>query len=179
MSVPDNMDAMDGEQGSALRWYAVHTRPRHEKVVAEQLCFKNIECFLPLREVLSKWKDRRKRVQFPLFPGYLFVHASLPSSRLDIIKVDSVVQILGFQGKPEPVPENQIDAVKRLVYSELPYDPYPDLAQGDRVRIVSGPLRGLEGVLVEKKNRFRFVLNVDLIRQSVACEIAAADVEKL
>lgn len=162
-----------------LSWYAVHTRPRHEKVVAEQLCRRNIECFLPLREVLSRWKDRRKRVQFPLFPGYLFVHADIRSSRLDIIKVDSVVRILGFNGQAEPVPADQIEAVKKLVYSTLPYDPFPHLAVGDRVRIVKGPLRGLVGILIEKKNRYRFVLNVDLIQQSVSCEIDSCDVESI
>lgn len=163
----------------SIQWYAVHTRPRHEKVVAEQLVRRDIECFLPLREVLSRWKDRRKRVQFPLFPGYLFVHAEIRKSRLDILKVDSVVRILGFNGKAEPVPTDQIEAVKKLVYSTLPYDPFPHLAVGDRVRIVKGPLRGLVGVLVEKKNRYRFVLNIDLIQQSVSCEIDACDVESV
>ena len=162
-----------------VEWYAVHTRPRHEKVVAEQLCRRNIECFLPLREVLSRWKDRRKRVQFPLFPGYLFVYTEISGSRLDIIKVDSVVRILGFNGKAEPVPAGQIESVKNLVYSKLPLDPYPHLAVGNRVRIIKGPLRGLVGVLVEKKNRFRFVLNVDLIQQSVSCEIDSCDVESI
>ncbi len=162
-----------------VNWYAVHTKPRHEKSVAEQLCRRDIECFLPLREVLSKWKDRRKLVQFPLFPGYLFVHASIRRSRLDIIKVDSVVRILGFNGAPEPIPHQQIESVKQLVYSTLAYDPYPHLAAGDRVRIVRGPLRGLEGILIEKRKGCRFVLNVDLIQQSVSCEIDSSDVEKL
>lgn len=169
----------EGLISELIQWYAVHTRPRHEKVVAEQLVRRDIECFLPLREVLSRWKDRRKMVQFPLFPGYLFVHAEIRKSRLDILKVDSVVRILGFNGKAEPVPTEQIEAVKKLVYSTLPYDPFPHLAVGDRVRIVKGPLRGLVGILVEKKNRYRFVLNIDLIQQSVSCEIDACDVESI
>lgn len=162
-----------------MEWYAVHTRPRHEKVVAEELWRREIESFLPLREVMSKWKDRRKLVQFPLFPGYLFVHAEIESRRLDILKVASVVRILGFNGKPEPVPGGQIQSVKTLVYSELPFDPYPDLIVGDSVRIIRGPLRGLTGRLVEKKNLHKFVLTVDLIQQSVACEIDAADVQRI
>ena len=161
-----------------LHWYAVSTRSRHEKVAAEELWLRKVECFLPLHERISKWKDRRKTVQFPLFPGYLFVRASIARQRLDILKVPAVVRIIGFQGGAEPIPDEQIQAVKKLVFHRLELDPHPYLAAGDRVRITRGPLRGLEGVLLEKKNRFTFVLSIDLIQQSVACEIDAADVVK-
>ncbi len=174
--IPANMCQM---RDSELKWYAVYTKSRHEKVAAEELWLKKIECFLPLQERLSKWKDRRKKVQFPLFPGYLFVHADIQDRRLDILKVPSVVRIIGFQGKPEPIPECQIQAVKSLVFNKMDVDPYPYIATGDRVRIIRGPLRGLEGILLEKKNRFAFLLSIDLIQQSVACEIDAADVEKI
>ena len=167
------------ERSSAIKWYAVQTRSRHEKVVAEQLCQKQIECFVPLQEVFSKWKDRRKRVQFPLFPGYLFTRVPIRESRLDIVKVPSVVRILGFNGEPLPIPDEQIQAVRTLVFSTLACDPYPYLAAGDRVRIVRGPLRGLSGLLVEKKNRYRFIVSVDLIQRAVASEIDATDVEKI
>ena len=160
-------------------WFAVYTKSRHEKVVAEELWRREIEVFLPLRSVMSKWKDRIKEVQFPLFPGYLFANLEIKKRRLDVLKVNSVVRIIGFNNKPIPIPDEQIHSVKTLVFSELPYDPYPDLVLGDRVRIVRGPLRGLEGTLVQKKNRFRFVLSVDLIQQAVCCEIDAADVERV
>lgn len=166
-------------QDDQLRWYAVATRSRHEKVVAEQLWQKQIECFLPLREVLSKWKDRRKRVQFPLFPGYLFTRVPMRERRLDILKVPSVVRVVGFQGQAEPIPDEQIQAVKTLVFSQLPYDPYPYLHEGDLVEITRGPLRGLVGRLIEKKNKYKFVLAVDLIQQAVACEVDASDVNKV
>ncbi len=162
-----------------LRWYALTTRSRHEKVVAEQLWQKEIECFLPLREVLSRWKDRRKKVQFPLFPGYLFVHVPIQERRLDILKVPSVVRIIGFEGEPVAVPEGQLQAVKRLVFSTLPYDPYPYIVEGDRVEIVRGPLKGLPGILLEKKGAYRFILSIDLIRQAVACEVDACDIVKI
>jgi transcription termination/antitermination protein NusG len=162
-----------------LKWYAIYTKSRHEKVVAEELWQKQIESFLPLKEVISKWKDRKKRVQLPLFPGYLFVHVPIQQKRLDIVKVPSVVRIIGLHGVPEPIPDDQIQAVKSLVFSRLPYDPYPYLAQGDKVEITRGPLRGLRGVLVEKKSKYKFVLSVDLIQQSVACEVDASDVEKV
>lgn len=161
-----------------IRWYAIHTRSRHEKTVAEELWQKEIEVFLPLRDVVSKWKDRKKLVQFPLFPGYLFARVCIQKRKLDILKVPSVVRVIGFNNEAAPIPDEQISAVKTLVFSELPYDPFPDLATGDRVRVIRGPLRGLEGILVEKKNNFRFVISVDLIQQAVACEIDSADVEK-
>ncbi len=161
------------------RWYAVYTRSRHEKVVAEELCRRQVECFLPLRDVLSKWKDRRKLVQLPVFPGYLFVNTDMERRRIDVLRVPSVVRIVGFKGVPEPIPSEQIQAVKDLVFHQLEFDPHPYLHAGDRVRIVRGPLRGVEGILLEKKNRYRFVLSIDLIQQAVACEIDAEDVEKI
>ena len=104
---------------SSPHWYAVATRSRHEKVVAEQLWQKEVECFLPLHEVRSKWKDRYKKVQFPLFPGYLFVHVPIEQRRLDILKVPSVVRIVGFEGQPASIPEAQMESVKRLVFSTM------------------------------------------------------------
>lgn len=160
-------------------WYAIYTKSRHEKVVAEELWQREIEVFLPLRNVVSRWKDRRKEVQFPLFPGYLFVRTDIQRRRLDILKVSSVVRIIGFNNEPAPVDARQIEAVKALVFSKLPYDPFPEMVVGDRVRVRRGPLRGLDGYLIEKKSRFRFVITVDLIQQAVSCEIDAADVEKL
>ncbi len=164
---------------SEVNWYAVTTRSRHEKAVAEQLWQKEIECFLPLHEVVSKWKDRFKKVQFPLFPGYLFVHVPIQERRLDILKVPSVVRIIGFNGEPESIPEAEVQAVKQLVFSTLPYDPYPYIVKGNRVEIVRGPLRGLQGSLVEKKGTLRFILSIDLIQEAVACEVDACDVVKI
>lgn len=166
-------------RGGITHWYAIYTRSRHEKVVAEQLWGKQIECFLPLREVVSRWKDRRKRVQLPLFPGYLFVHVPIQERRLDILKVPSVARIIAVNGEAMPIPDAQIDSVKRLVFSTFPCDPYPYLSSGDRVEIIRGPLKGMRGILVEKKSALKFILSVDLIQQSVACEIDACDVEKL
>ena len=115
-------------------WYAVYTRSRHEKVVAEELWQRKIEVFLPLRSVISKWKDRRKEVQFPLFPGYIFVRTDVREHRLDILKVPSVVRIIGFNNEPAPIPAEQVDAVKTLVFSKLPYDPFPEMVVGTAPR---------------------------------------------
>jgi len=105
-------------------WYAVYTVVRHEKTVNSSLAGKYIETFLPLREEVSSWKDRRKRVQLPLFPGYLFVNLLL-QDRLSVLNTRGVVRILGINGNPVPVPVEQIDAIKRVLESKLKYDPYP------------------------------------------------------
>ncbi len=115
---------------------------------------------------------------FPLFPGYLFVHVPIKERRLDILKLPSVVRIIGFEGEPVAIPEVQIQAVKKLVFSTLPYDPYPYIVEGDRMEITRGPLKGLQGVLIEKKGVYRFILSIDLIQQAVACEVDACDVMK-
>ncbi|HYR91440.1 MAG TPA: UpxY family transcription antiterminator [Terriglobia bacterium] len=162
-----------------VRWYALYTRSRHEKVVVGQLGEKNIECFLPLRETISYWKDRRKKVQHPLFPGYVFVHASIRERRLDILKVPAAVGLIESNGGPISIPEEQIQSVRRLLSSTLLYDPYPEVVQGDRVEVIRGPLRGVYGILVRKKTGDRFVLAVDLIQQAVACEIDACNLKKI
>lgn len=167
------------EPNSPPHWYAVAPRSRHEKAVAEQLWQKDVECFLPLQEILSKWKDRYKKVQLPLFPGYLFVHVPIQERRLDILKVPSVVRIIGFEGQPSPIPEDQLESLKRLVFSNLPYDPYPYLEAGDSVEIIRGSLTGLRGTLLEKKGIYRFILSIDLIQQAVSCEVDACDVVKI
>jgi len=160
-----------------LRWYAVYARSRQEKKVNEELQQKGIETFLPLREILSQWKDRKKRVQVPLFGGYLFVRAVLRQRRVDIMKVSGVVRIVGFDNTPEPIPDEEIQAVQTFLTTTIKYDPYPYLSIGRRVEIRRGALKGLQGILVKKKNRFKFILSVNLIHQSVAVEIDASDVE--
>ena len=120
------LKAVDGERdrmeaSSESRWYAVHTRARHEKVVAEELSQRDIESFLPLRETTSQWKDRLKQVQRPLFPGYLFARFPARKRRVDVLRLRSVVRIVGFNGEPQPIPDEQIQTAKTLVFSTLPY----------------------------------------------------------
>ncbi|MBI5167002.1 MAG: UpxY family transcription antiterminator [candidate division NC10 bacterium] len=157
---------------SALRWYALYTRPRHEKAVAEQLERRQIEAFRPLREVLSRWKDRRKLVQLPLFPGYVFVHSDLWRKR-DIVSVPGVVFMVGFDGAPAPIPDEQIEAVRQVCLTKLPCDPYPYLTVGRWVRVVRGPLSGLAGILIKKKSKHRLVVSIDILKQSVSVEMDA------
>ncbi|MCI0616504.1 UpxY family transcription antiterminator [bacterium] len=157
-------------------WFAVYTRPRHEKKVAEQLTNKDIQVFLPLRTVISHWKDRRKEVQFPLFTGYVFVHIVL-EDRLSVLRIPGVVQFVASEGKPAAIPDSQIDAVRQLVNSGLKYDPYPYVKEGMRVTIRNGPLKGVEGLVLAKRKKHLLVLSVDLIQQSASLEIDINDTD--
>lgn len=159
-------------------WYALRTRSRHEKLVRDQLTAKGIEPFLPLVERWRQWKDRRKQVAFPLFPGYCFARFSL-SARRTVLLVHGVVQIIGNRDGPLPVPEAEIESVRRLVTSTLPYDPHPYLHEGMWVEVIRGPLAGLRGVLLRKGARARLVISVSLIQQAASVELDAEDVSPL
>ncbi len=158
------------------RWYAVRTRSRHEKRVHVQLADRpGIEVFLPLRERRSRWKDRVKRIQEPLFPGYCFASFRHPD-RLRVLKVAGVVGLVGPGAEPEPIPDSEIEAIRTLAGSRLSYEPFPFLAEGMAVEVIRGPLMGVRGRLLRKDREYRVVLSVTLIRQSVSVEIDAADV---
>lgn len=157
-------------------WYALRTRSRHEKRVQDQLQARGIEPFLPLVERWRQWKDRRKLVAFPLFSGYCFARFPL-TERVAVLSTLGVVQIVGNQEGPIPVAEAEVEAVRRLVTSTLPYDPHPYLQEGMLVEVKRGPLRGLQGVLVRKGTRARLVIRITLIHQAASVELDAHDVE--
>ena len=162
----------------AARWFAVWTRSRHERAVYDQLDERGIDAFLPTITRWSRWKDRRKQVAWPLFPGYCFVRID-PHARMTVLKCTGVVSIVGFNGEPAPVPDEEIDAVRRLVESTLPYDPCPLLKTGMPVEVVHGPLKGVVGRLARKGTHARLVLAVDLIGRAVSVQVDAADVKEL
>jgi transcription antitermination factor NusG len=159
-----------------LQWYAVYTCARHEKRVAQQLTERRVESYLPLYEALHRWKDRRARVQLPLFPGYVFVRIAL-RDRLKVLEVPSVVRLVSVNGRPTPLPENEMTSLRNGLSNDLRAEPHPYLKIGRRVRVHRGPLVGREGILVRKKDKLRLVLSIDLIMRSVAVEVDAADIE--
>jgi transcriptional antiterminator NusG len=164
-----------------LQWYAIYTSCHHEQKVYDGLIKRSIHVFLPKMEVWSKRRDRRKRIQIPMFPGYLFVNVDLnPYMRLEIIRIPGVAYILGNNGKSAPIPENEIVSIQTLLKNDVLVSPYPYLEVGQKVRIVSGPLIGCEGILVrDKPNKHRLVISIDLLNQSVSAEIHKADVEPI
>jgi transcription antitermination factor NusG len=161
---------------SGVSWYALHTNFQHEKMVARILTQKGFEVFLPLYDVAHRWKDRTKQLSLPLFPCYVFIQGGL-DRRLQILGTPGVHGFVGWSGWAAPIPEEEIDAVLRMMESSLKVEPYPFLKCGDRVRVKSGPLEGIEGILVRKKNLFRLVLSVEMLQKSVAVEVDVTAVE--
>ena len=163
------------DQIDHLRWYALRTRSRHEKVVRDQLANQGIEPLLPTVKRLSQWKDRKKEIEVPLFSGYCFVRFG-SEQKMPVLKTVGVVDIVGGGQRPEPIPDEEIAALQTLMTSVLPYDPHPYLSEGMPVEVVRGPLQGVRGILLRKEKRHRLVLGVRLIQQAAAVEIDIRDV---
>jgi transcription antitermination factor NusG len=160
---------------SEPHWYAVYTLSNHEKCVQGQLEQRSVESFLPLYETLRRWKDRKVRLQLPLFPGYLFVRIPL-CDRLRVLQIPSVVRLVGFNGTPVALPEEEMRALRNGLAQGICAEPWPYLTSGRRVRIVRGPLYGMQGTLLRKKNQTRVVITLDLIRRSVVVEVDIVDI---
>ncbi len=167
----------NAETASAVAWYAVWTRSRHELVVRDQLARKGFDAFLPTITRWSRWKDRKKQIDWPLFPGYCFARLT-DHDRLPVLKCTGVVTIISFNGTMAPIPDQEIDGIRRLVETDLQYDPCPLIREGMLVEVVHGPLRGVVGRLVRKGAHARLILSVDLIGQGVSVEVDAADVRQ-
>ncbi len=171
---------LSGVAGGESRWYALYTRSNFEKRVSCELAAKHVENYLPVVEQVHQWKDRRKRVEVPVFPGYVFVRLrDHHSIRLEVLRTAGSVRILGQGDRIEPVPEAEIESIRRLLKARVPCFAHPFLKEGAWVRVKSGPLRDVEGLLVRLKSKTRLVLSVALLSQSVATEIDVADVEVL
>ena len=159
-------------------WYALKTRSRHEKRVRDQLLPREITTFLPVHECWRQWKDRKKKVELPLFPGYCFARFPL-IERLRVLNVLGVADLVSINGHPEPVRDEEIDAIQRLLATKLQFDPHPFLEEGMDVEVVRGPLAGIRGKLLRKDRVTRLVLAVTLVRQAAVVEIHPADVVPL
>ncbi len=173
LRLPD-IHALAGAE--AARWYAAYTNARHEKCVQKQLQERHIAHFLPTYHTVRLWKDRRKELEFPLFPGYIFVQITGPD-RLRVLQVPGVVRFVSFNGRPAALEDIEIESLRNALATGIRAEPHPYLKVGRRVRVKRGPLAGVEGILVRKKDKFRVVISVDLIMRSVATEVEATDVE--
>ena len=169
------MPATDFEVWHEPRWYALKTRSRHEKVVRDQLVQRDIDTFLPVCESWRQWKDRKKKVELPLFPGYCFARFPL-IDRLRVLSVIGVAALVSINERPEPIREEELTAIQQLVSTKLQYDPHPFLEEGMDVEVVRGPLTGVRGKLLRKDRVTRLVLAVTLVRQAAVVEIHPADV---
>jgi transcription antitermination factor NusG len=184
---PIQQESLNPSRQSALRlaealvephWFAAYTFGNHEKRVAETLAGKAVEHFLPLYESVRHWSDRKVRLKRPLFPGYVFVRIAT-QERLIVQKVQGVVRLVGFNGQPTALPDDEIEILRRALTTPISAAPHPFLAAGTRVRIMRGPLAGLSGMTVRRKGSTRVVLSIELIRRSVIVDMDAADLESI
>ena len=171
-------DNPSGEIKSVCPWYALYTRHRHEKTVAHILTNKGFEILLPLYPDARRWKDRTKLISLPLFPCYVFLKGGL-ERRLDIVTTPGIHAFVLSGEQPACISAVEIEAIRRFVASGARLEPHPFLKSGDWVRVKSGPLEGVEGILVRKKNAYRLVLSVEMLGKAAAVEVDAVQVERL
>src|SRR5580692_9529865 len=172
---------MEMENHSATgpaNWYALFTRHQHEKSVALALSNKKYEVYLPLYRSVRRWQDRAKQIWLPLFPCYVFIREGM-DRQLQILTTPGVIHIVGWSGRPAVVPQSQLEAVRRIMESRLIVETHPYLRSGDRVRVKTGPLMGLEGILTRKKGEARLVVSMDMLGRSAAVEIDVLNVERI
>jgi transcription antitermination factor NusG len=163
----------DTGAGGPLVWFAVRTRARHEKRVASDLQEKSIRTYLPLCSVEHEWSDRRKLVEAPLFPGYLFVKIpQTAQARVPVLQTNGVSNFLGVRGIGIPIPEEEIKAIQQVLREGIPVEPHPFLRVGQRVRICGGSLDGMEGLLTGMGGKRNLVISIEVISRSVAIRIS-------
>lgn len=172
------INAAENSNTSSSEWNAVYTRHQHEKTVAENLTGNGFEVFLPTYNVIRQWADRKKCISLPLFPSYVFVRDALRRS-FKILTLPGVHSLVTFAGRPAPIPDSEIDGIRKAVESKYPVEPHPFLRCGDWVRVRRGALAGLEGILVRKKDSCRLILSLELLGRSVAVEVDAFSIQPL
>jgi transcription termination/antitermination protein NusG len=162
------------ERNLAPCWFALQTRSRHEKIVRHELMVRKIEQFLPTVTRLSQWKDRKKEIEFPLFPGYCFARFSL-DDRLAVLQSPGVVHIVGAL-RPEPIPDFEIESLRIVMNNSTRYELHPYLKEGCLVEVSKGLLQGVKGIFLRHVKPYRLVLSINLIQQAVSVEVDASSV---
>ena len=169
---------MDNYMTGHPRWYALSVKHQHERRAEIALGWKGFEALAPTYRARRQWSDRSKNLDLPLFSGYVFCRFDF-AERIPVLDTPGVARIVGFGNAPAPVADEEIAAIKMVAASRLPVRPWPHLKPGDRVRIESGPLRGVEGVLLKEKESLRLVLGVELLQRSIAVELEPESVVPL
>ena len=172
MESESNRSTPSGEEQGLMPWFAIRVKSNFEKTASQILHQKGYTQFLPTYRTRNRWSDRIKTVERPLFPGYLFCRFD-QQDRLPILVTPGVVNVVGIGKTPMPIPEVEIEAVQAMVRSGLLTTPWPFVSVGQKLVIERGPLSGVEGILQEVKNRYRFIVSVNLLQRSVAAEVEA------
>jgi transcription antitermination factor NusG len=163
-----------------MRWYALQTRARHERVAETRLREQGMETFLPTVQEVHRWSDRKKKIEVPLFSCYVFVRCGLrPEHRAVVHRVDSVLGFVGVRRVGVPIPDEQIDGIRAVLAQASPWCTRPFLKTGQRVRVRGGALDGVEGVFLSENGDHSLVISVDVIQRSMAVRIDGYDVEPL
>jgi transcription antitermination factor NusG len=163
---------------SAYDWYAIYTRHQHEKAIAKSLSSGGIEVFVPTYDTVRQWKDRKKSLSLPLFPSYVFLRHR-PEQHLKVVSTPGVHFIVSVAGRPAPIPEVEIIAIQKAVKNCSGVQPHPFLRCGDRVRVKSGSLDGVEGILIRTKSGHRLILSAQLLERSISVEVDMSSVERI
>jgi len=159
-------------------WFAVQTYPRHEKRVVAALSEKGIKTFLPLLSESHRWSDRRRTVEVPLFPTYVFIQtADTRATRISILRATGVIRFLGTRGVGTAIPDEQIESVRIILEHGIRLMPFPFLNVGQRVRIRGGSLEGVRGILLGRNGDQSLIVSVELIQRSLALRVAGYEVE--
>lgn len=159
-------------------WYALYTKHQHERTVASNLQSKGFQTFLPLYASARSWKDRVKVLSLPLFPCYVFLNTELPQ-RSEILKTPGIHDFVTTAGRPAVIPGPEIEGIRQAVGSGARVEPHPFVKCGDRVKVKCGPMTGLTGILLRKKNVYRLILSVAMLGKAAAVEVDAVMVEQL
>jgi transcription antitermination factor NusG len=157
------------------RWYALTAKHQHERALSQTLAVKGFETLAPTYLARSFWSDRTKEIERALFPGYVFCRLGL-SGRNSVLDTPGISRIVGFGGRPTPIPDSEIEAIRAAVASKLPLRQWPHLKPGDRIRVERGPLKGIEGTLIRDKDGYQFVVGIELLQRSIAVQMDADSV---
>lgn len=178
-AVPEQAGLLSAEDVPG--WYALYVQVNHEKKVADQLRKKNIDHFLPLMNTWSKRRDRRLRIQVPLFPGYVFVHAALDNTvHVEILKIPGSVYIVRSSRGPAPIPDYQVESLRRVLEKADSLTLHPYMAEGDWVEVVRGPFAGCVGILRRlDPKKGTLIISIDVIRQAASVQLAVEDVVRI
>jgi len=162
----------------ALRWYALHTKARHEKAIERRLRDQGMETFVPTTTQVHRWSDRKKKVEVPLFSCYVFIRSALSAEdRTRVYQVDSVHGFVGTRGSSLPIPDEQIESIQKVLTQTAPWRSYPFLKAGQRVRVRGGAMDGVEGVFLSENGDHSLIISIDAIQRSMAVRIDGYEVE--
>ena len=161
-------------QGTERNWYVIRVKPQHERTVSYALARKDFDCYVPLYKAMRRWADSLKELELPLFPGYVFCKMN-PGHAPEILRMPAVYQLVGQGSWPAFIEEPELHRIQRIEKAGLPISPWPYLKKGEQVRVASGPLAGLDGMLATTPNTWHVVVNVQLLQRGVAVAVNQRD----